>query len=78
LLHETPVNFGAEYSQSIMGVQMACAYVGSTFMPPLFGILASYVGYSLMPFYTGSILLLMFVMIELLYKRVDAKNKFKS
>jgi fucose permease len=78
LLHETPVNFEAEYSQSIMGVQMACAYVGSTFMPPLFGILASYIGYSLMPFYTGSILLLMFVMIELLYKRVDAKNKFKS
>jgi fucose permease len=75
LLHETPVNFGAEYSQSIMGVQMACAYVGSTFMPPLFGILASQIGYSFMPFFTGSILILMFVMITLLNKRVDAGNK---
>lgn len=71
LLHETPVNFGAEYSQSIIGVQMACAYMGSTFMPPLFGVLASYIGYSLMPLYTGSILLLMIVMIEMLNKRVD-------
>lgn len=75
LLHETPENFGAEYSQSIMGVQMACAYVGSTFMPPLFGVLASYIGYSLMPFYTGVIFLLMVIMIETLNKRVDTKNK---
>ncbi len=74
LLHETPVNFGAEYSQSIMGVQMACAYIGSTFMPPLFGSLASVVGYSFMPFYVGIILLLMFTMVEILKKRIDAKN----
>lgn len=37
LLHETPDNFGAERSQSIMGVQMACAYVGTTFMAPFLG-----------------------------------------
>lgn len=78
LLHQTPVNFGAEYSQSIMGIQMSCAYVGSTFMPPLFGILASHISYLLMPFYTGGILALMFVMIEILNKRVDGKNKLKS
>ncbi|MDD4844116.1 MAG: MFS transporter [Anaerotignum sp.] len=78
LLHETPVNFGEEYSQSIMGVQMACAYVGSTFMPLLFGIFASHFGYSLMPFFIGSILVLMFVMIEILNKRVDAKNEMMA
>ncbi|ERI93599.1 transporter, major facilitator family protein [Clostridiales bacterium oral taxon 876 str. F0540] len=78
MLHETPMNFGAEYSQSIMGVQMACAYIGSTFMPPLFGILASHIGYSLMPFYTGSILVLMVIMVEMLNKRVDAKSNLSS
>jgi fucose permease len=78
LLHETPVNFGAEYSQSIMGVQMASAYVGSTFMPPLFGVLASHIGYSIMPFFTGGIFILMSIMIKTLNKRVDAKNKIKS
>jgi fucose permease len=75
LLHETPVNFGAEYSQSIMGVQMACAYVGSTFIPPIFGLIASQIGYTIMPYFTGAIFILMFIMIELLNKRVDAKMK---
>ena len=40
MLHETPVNFGREVSQSIIGMQMAAAYVGTTFIPPLFGVLA--------------------------------------
>src|SRR5205085_5275652 len=33
LLHETPRNFGETYSQTIMGIQMASAYVGITLMP---------------------------------------------
>jgi fucose permease len=75
LVHETPVNFGAKYSQSMIGVQMACAYVGSTFMPPLYGVLASQTGYWLMPFFNGSILVLMFIMLRMLNKRVDAGSK---
>ncbi|KAE9633161.1 MAG: hypothetical protein PWP07_1624 [Epulopiscium sp.] len=74
LLHETPVNFGEEYSQSIMGVQMACAYVGSTFMPPLFGILANYIGYSFMPFYAGIILIIMVIAVKTLNKQIDGKK----
>jgi fucose permease len=73
LLHETPDNFGAEYSQSIMGIQMACAYAGGTFMPLIFGFLASRISYVLLPYYTGGILLLMFVMVEILNKRVDGR-----
>lgn len=41
MLHETPVRFGKKHAQSIMGYQMASAYTGSTFMPPLIGLLAS-------------------------------------
>jgi len=41
LLHETPVRFGKEQSKSLMGIQMAVAYSGSTFLPPVFGYLAS-------------------------------------
>ncbi len=70
LLHDTPVNFGREHSQSIMGIQMACAYIGSTFMPPLFGLLASKEGYALLPFYIGALLLLLIVMVESLNKRI--------
>ena len=49
LLHETPDNFGTEYSQSMMGMQMACAYMGSTFMPPFFGLLGERISIGLYP-----------------------------
>ncbi|WP_312644696.1 MFS transporter [Hydrogenoanaerobacterium sp.] len=42
MLHQTPELFGSELSQAMMGVQMACAYIGSTFMPPLFGLIAEH------------------------------------
>jgi len=33
MLHITPQRFGPECSQSVIGLQMAFAYVGSTIMP---------------------------------------------
>ena len=51
LLHETPVNFGVENSQTMMGFQMACAYTGSTLMSPLFGLIADHVSIGLYPVY---------------------------
>ena len=42
MLHETPARFGKEHSQSIMGYQMAIAYTGSTFLPPILGMIVSY------------------------------------
>lgn len=35
MLHETPARFGKKHSQTIMGYQMAVAYTGSTFLPPV-------------------------------------------
>ena len=61
LLHETPENFGAERSQSIMGLQMACAYMGTTLMPPIFGFLAEHVTIALYPAFMLLIVVLMVV-----------------
>lgn len=68
LLHETPNNFGADKSQSIMGMQMACAYVGTTFMPPLFGFIAEHISISLYPIYLMFFVVFMFVMVERMNK----------
>ncbi|WP_229386205.1 MFS transporter [Microbacterium allomyrinae] len=35
IIHSTPINFGRRNSQAIIGIQMAAAYTGSTFAPPL-------------------------------------------
>ena len=73
LLHETPQNFGTDKSQAIMGIQMACAYLGSTLMPPLFGWLSELVGISLLPVYLLALIILMMVLVERLnaMKRVE-------
>lgn len=64
IIHSTPANFGAENSQGIIGIQMASAYVGSTFMPPVFGLLANHVSLKLMPVYLAFFFILLLVMIS--------------
>ncbi|NCB36460.1 MAG: MFS transporter [Clostridia bacterium] len=64
LLHETPVNFGQEKSQMLMGLQMASAYTGSTLMPLVFGGLSHWVGMAFLPIYLLGFLGLMVIMTE--------------
>ena len=64
VIHSIPATFGEEKSQGIIGVQMASAYFGSTFMPPLFGLIANHISISLMPLYLGAFVILMLVMIS--------------
>lgn len=50
LTHLTPVNFGEENSQAVIGSQMAIAYVGILFAPLLFGFLAQGIGLVIFPY----------------------------
>ncbi len=70
IIHSTPTNFGADKSQAIIGIQMASAYTGSTFMPPLFGLLANYVSINLYPAFLLVFAVLMLVMTQRLNKVV--------
>ena len=72
MLHATPMRFGADKSQAIIGVQMASAYVGTCVMPPLFGLLTKAFGTGLLPFYLCAILILMVWMHESMLKRASA------
>ena len=49
--HMAPANFGKRNSAAVIGLQMASAYVGSTFMPMVFGILQQHIGIGIMPVY---------------------------
>ncbi len=64
IIHSTPRNFGAENSQGIIGIQMASAYVGSTFMPPVFGLIANHISLKLMPLYLAFFFILLLVMLS--------------
>ncbi len=63
IIHSTPIRFGSERSQSIIGIQMASAYLGSTLMPPVFGLLGGGLSLHIMPLYLSLFMLLMLVMI---------------
>lgn len=51
IIHSTPYCFGKENSQAIIGIQMASAYTGTTFMPPVFGLIAQYISIELYPLF---------------------------
>lgn len=78
IIHSTPGNFGAENSQAIIGIQMTSAYIGSTFMPPLFGILANHISFKILPFFLSLFFLLMIFMIEKTYKVCHREEKNKK
>lgn len=71
IIHSTPANFGADKSQAVIGVQMAAAYVGTTVMPPLFGIIANNISIALLPLYVLAALLLMFAMYERVVRKCN-------
>ena len=68
LLHSTPMFFGSDKSQAVIGVQMASAYVGSAFAPPVFGFIANHMHIGWYPVYLGFILLLMITMYKKLLR----------
>ena len=71
VIHSTPDHFGADKSQAVIGIQMACAYVGNLAMPPLFGLLANNITPALFPLYLLALLLLMAFMHEQLVRKTS-------
>ncbi len=73
--HMTPVNFGKRFSAAAIGLQMASAYVGSTFMPMVFGILQEKAGIAIMPAYLLIFALLNIGLLEIAYRKADANTE---
>ena len=67
--HMAPTNFGKRYSAAVIGLQMAFAYTGSTFMPMVFGVLQQHIGIGIMPVYLIFFAILNIGMLELAYFR---------
>ena len=63
-----------ESSGAIIGIQMAGAYVGSTFAPPLFGLLGSALSFSILPAYLLVFAVFMIAMTELTFRTAE-KNR---
>jgi len=64
LLHETSSRFGNDNAAKLMGFQMASAYTGTTFLPPLFGWLATKFSINLFPIVVFVLLGILLVVSE--------------
>jgi hypothetical protein len=71
MLHETPHRFGESQSQKIMGLQMAFAYTGSTFLPPILGFLASKTSIAIFPAFLIVYIIAMLTSSELINVRLS-------
>lgn len=71
MVHLTPIRFGCRMSQSVMGSQMAAAYIGILSMPALMGFLAQRFSTGVFPFFIAAMYLVM--LISLLITRKSKK-----
>ena len=74
IIHSTPDHFGAENSGAIIGIQMASAYIGTTTIPPLFGLIGHAIGFTILPVYLLIFVVLMITMTELTFHITKNKN----
>jgi fucose permease len=71
IIHSTPIHFGRDKSQAMVGIQMAAAYIGTTLMPPVFGVIAQNINVNIFPFYLAASLILMTIMYETVVKKTS-------
>ena len=69
--HMAPGNFGKRHSAAVIGLQMASAYIGSTFMPMVFGHIQQAVGIGIMPLYLLIFALLNILLLETAYRKLS-------
>ncbi len=72
LMHLTPINFGREMSQSMMGAQSAAAFTGSTFIPPLFGIIAQNISPD---YFSGFLFILYIILLSALMRLIKKESE---
>ncbi|MEK3758584.1 MFS transporter [Paenibacillus sp. FSL P4-0338] len=74
MLHETPARFGAEHSQKIMGYQMALAYTGGAFLPPLLGWAAARSTFMILPPAMIGYIIVMIVSSEIINRMMSKRQ----
>ncbi|AZB43997.1 MFS transporter [Bacillus sp. FJAT-42376] len=78
MMHETPVHFGKAHSQNIVGYQMAFAFTGNTFLPPLLGMVSAHTTIGIFPLFIVAAIAAMMFSSERLNRIMKEKRKWKE
>ena len=78
LIYLTPYHFGRDVSQSMMGSQIAAAYIGVMMTPPIFGLVQNLFGMESFPIFLLVLLVSMVWCLLLLAKKLKKNGYYRN
>ena len=78
MIHLTPHNFGKEVSQSIMGSQIAFAYIGVMLAPPMVSLISSLFGIKVYPVLLALLYIEMVITIKCFVNRLKKQGRYSK
>ncbi|MEE0831196.1 MAG: MFS transporter [Longicatena sp.] len=78
MMHSIPMLFDKNTSQSVFGIASAAANAGIMIIPPIFGMIASHLSISLLPYFLIIFFLLMFIMNKYLWHNQNSEKIVKK
>ena len=78
MIHLTPHNFGKEVSQSIMGSQIAFAYIGVMLAPPTVSLISGLFGIKVYPVLLAVLYVIMVITLKLFINRLKKQNRYDT
>ena len=78
MIHLTPHNFGKEASQSIMGSQIAFAYIGVMLAPPAVSLISGLFGIKIYPVLLAVLYVIMVIALKCFVNRLKKQNKYNA
>ena len=76
MIHLTPHNFGKEVSQSVMGSQIAFAYIGVMLAPPVVSLISGTFGIKIYPVFLAVLYVIMVVFLKLFVNSLKKNNRY--
>lgn len=78
MIHLTPHNFGKEVSQSVMGSQIAFAYIGVMLSPAMVSIISGVFGIKVYPVFLAALYVIMSVFLKLFINILKKQNRYNN
>ena len=78
MIHLTPHNFGKELSQSIMGSQIAFAYIGVMLAPPMVSLISGIFGIGVYPILLAVLYVIMIVALKVFINGLKKQGRYNK
>ena len=78
MIHLTPHNFGTDVSQSVMGSQIAFAYIGVMLAPPAVSLISKLFGIKIYPVLLAVLYVIMIIALKCFVNRLKKQNNYNA